>query len=878
MNPAEVLLAKFIVRDLAHNKVRTLLTLAGIALGVAVMLAIHLANQAALYQFRDTIDVVAGRSNLSIRPLAGTEMDETILDKLSWLYERQVKFTPLIDQFAVVADGSGTELVQVLGVDMFSDRAFRSFARKRGDNAAGTAPKPTEDDAAPNTVPAAAEPAFGFLEQDSAMIGEQLAQRYHLKPGDKLKIQTNDRLTRLTIASVLKAEGAGRAFGGNLVLMDIGPAQQLFNMKATINRIDLIVPEDQLTGTLQELRQQLPAGYSVEQPERRTKQVERMLASFQYNLGALSLIAMLVGMFVIYNTMSISVIRRRLELGTLRALGVTRNTIFMIFSFEALILGTTGSLFGAALGLGFARFTLAAVSRTVRSLYADQPPAELTVHPEPVLLAVIAGMAMTYVAAMAPAMEAVNVQPAEATRRASFERKVQHMSPRLAMAGALLAIGAYWASLQPAVDGFPVWGFAAAAGAVFAVALFTPMALDRCLPPLKGILANLIGTEGGLAIAGLYGALGRTSVAVASLMVGIAMMVSLAVMIGSFRQTVIAWVQQTLRADLWVEPAGRKVSSRIGRISDELVARLRRVEGVEALESFTEFPFEYEGSLTNLGAGEIEIVANFGNLPFVDGEPSRTVLLRLANRKSVAVSEAFALKHNKHKGDMLTLPAPGGPLSVQIEGIYYEYSTDTGFVVMDRAVFKKYFRDEGASTLAVYLKKGQDSEIVRQDFLKAAGQNAQLSIRSNREIKVEVLRIFDNTFAITYALHAISITVAILGVMNTLFALTMESKRDMGILKYLGASDSQIQKLIMVQAAVLGAAGSIGGLLTGFVLSWLLIHVINKQSFGWTIQFAVPYEFLLQSFALIMFCSLASGVIPARLAARTLAPEALRSE
>lgn len=869
MNAIAMLMAKFIVRDLARNQIRTVLTVAGIALGVAVMLAIHLANHAALSQFRNGIDLVAGKSNLSIHALAGHEFDETVLNNLAWLHDRHVKFTPVIDQFAVVVSKSGqTELVQVLGVDMFSDKAFRSFERSQSSET-----KPTA-----NTASGGDEP-FAFLRADSAMVGKQLADRHKLSVGDTLTVQVNEKLTNLKVSSVLEAEGVGQAFGGNLIIMDIGPAQALLGMRGTISKIDLIVPaEAEAEQLVEQLRKSIPSGLAVDTPERRTKQVEKMLSSFQYNLVALSLIALLVGMFLIYNTMSISVIRRRFELGTLRALGVGRSTIFFLFSAEAFILGSIGSIVGAGLGVVFAHFALQAVSRTIKALYADQAPAALVVPPEAVLIAIAAGTTMTVLAAAAPSWEAIHVPPAEATRRASFERKVQHMSPRLALAGGVLGVAALWASRQPAINGFPVWGFAAAAAAVFAVAFMTPIALDKGFPAVKQMLSRLLGIEGGLAVSGLYGALGRTSVAVASLMVGISMMVSLAVMIGSFRHTVIAWVQQTLKADMWVEPAGRKVSSRIGRLSPELVDKLRSLPGIQALEAFIDYPFEFEGSPSNIGAGEIPVVADYGNLPMVDGEKSSIVLRRIEGKNAVVVSESFALKHDKKKGDQITLPAPDGPLQVKIEGVYYDYSSDLGFVIMDRNIFKQHFRDDGSTTLAIYVKPGESSEQVRENILRAAGTSAQLAIRSNSEIKREVLRVFDNTFAITYALHAISIAVAILGVMNTLFALTMESKRDMGILKYLGASSNQIRKLIFVQAGMLGGLGSLGGLFTGFVLSWLLIHVINKQSFGWTIQFAVPWEFLLQSFALIMFCSFASGLIPAKMAAKTVAPEALRSE
>ena len=847
---------RFIWRDLLRNRVRSLLTVLGIGLGVAVMLAIYLANQTALSKFQESIDIVAGKSNLEIRAVSEADLDENILSKIGFLWDDSVKFTPMIDQLAISAE-LPHEVIQVIGVDMFADAEFRSLkVNQKQDN-------PGE---------------FGIFRTRHAYFGEALAQRYKLKPGDSFKVLANENEESVIVEGIIAAEGVGKAFSGNVVVMDIGCAQELFSMPGRISRIDMIVPSELFEATTAKVRAEVGNAVSVDRPQRRGQQVEKMLRSFQYNLTALSLIALLVGMFLIYNTMSISVLRRRWEIGTLRALGLPANSTFSLFAIEAALLGAIGSGFGLVLGIFFAQFAVKAVSGTVQTLYADQPVAGLQIDPLVLLAAFCAGTLFTVVAAVAPALEAVGISPAEASRRASYERKVQRLAPKLSIFAAFLFLVAGIAAMQPPIGGFPFFGYLAAACAVFGTAAFTPVILDGLLKKCAQVFSKLIGTEGRLAALSLHGALGRSSVTVASLMVGISMMVSLAIMIGSFRHTVLSWVDQTLRADLWLEPMSRKSSNRTGKLSNALVEKIRAVKGIDAVDAFLDFPIEYDGDPCNLGAGELDVMIAHGNLLFQDGEQCAKVLSRVAGRDAVIVSESFSIKHKKGKGDTIVLSSPKGNYLVKIEGVYYDYASDSGFIVLARDSFMKHFGFREASTLAIFLQKGADAEQVRQNIIASVPANTRLIIRTNRELKEEVLRVFDRTFSITYALHAIAIAVAILGVMNALFAISMESRREFGILKYLGAGQNQVRKLVLVQAGLLGSLGNLGGLVLGFILSFLLIHVINKQSFGWTIQLDMPYEFLLESFALIFFCSLASGLIPASLAAKTPAPEVLRLE
>jgi putative ABC transport system permease protein len=838
---------------------RTTLTVIGIALGVGVILAINLANGAALHQFREGVDIVAGKANLEIRAVNAPDIDERQISKLAALRREGVRYAPVIDQIGIIRSPSSPEIVQVLGVDMFGDADFRSMS---------LTPVPSDEKLGD----------LAIFDRNRIYAGEKLAKHYSLKVGETFPLVLSDKEQNTVVAGILEFSGPGKAFGGNIVAMDISAAQDAFGMQGRLSRIDLIVPEDSLPLCKQKIADMMPPGVVVDAPQRRSEQIEKMVRAFQYNLAALSLIAVVVGMFVIYNTMSIAVIRRRPEIGTMRVLGLPRSTIFALFLSEAVFLGSVGSLLGIGLGIAGANFALKAVSRTVQSLYVDQPPAELVIDPVAVGIAFAGGLFMTAVAALAPALEASTVSAAEASRRGAYETRVRGSLAFLGAFGLALGLVAFICGKQPAVNGFPLFGYGSAALSVFAVAFLMPVILRWFLKMLAAVLQKCGANLPRLAALSLYGTLGRTSVAVSSLMVGIAMMVSLAVMIGSFRETVIAWTHQSLVADLFIEPVARRYSNRAGALSHDVVEKIRKVPGVSDVDAFVEFPIEYEGEPTNLGAGEMDVMARKGNLMFLDGEKSSVVLERMRAEHGAVVTESFAMRHNLRKGDRIKLSTPRGEITYPVEGIYYDYVSDRGYVIIDRDEFARHYDDRYSTTVAVWTDPNLDVEGVRANIYKAIGTDSLLNIRTNKELKKSVLRVFDNTFAITYALHAIAITVAILGVMNALFALTLEMRRDFGILKYLGTSAGHLRRIVLSQAAILGVCGAVSGLVVGMGLSMLLIDVINKQSFGWTIQFAVPTDFLLQSFLLIVACSVLSGLLPAQVAASTPAPEVVRNE
>lgn len=848
------LFRRFILRDLAKNKTRTCLTLAGIALGVSVLIAISLANHTALIKFKETVDLVSGKANLEVRSTSGPFMDQSALSDLSWLGSVGAKYMPMIEQTVAVAD-KNEELVQIIGIDMLGDPEFKSYSE--------------ESSSSGNFL--------DLFSSRSVLVGDRLAKTLNLSKGSSLKLLINDKSEEFTVSEIMSGEGLGGVYSGNLVVGDLNVVQRALNADGKISQIEVIVPESLLNQVQFQIRQELPSDVAVERPSQRGEQVEKMTRSFKYNLIALTFIALMVGMFLIYNTMTISVIRRRPEIGTMRALGVSRFQIMSLFMIESLWFGLVGTTIGLLMGVAMSQGALKAIAGTFQHFYFQTPMESVAMAPQVLVAAFCLGVFLTMVASVPPVIEATGVAPAEATRRASYESKIDRLSPILSLLGAVFFIGAVVASGQQPVYNFPVFGYVAALAAILGAALIMPLALRTALPLLGALLRKFLGFEGLFAARSLHGTLGRTSVAVASLMIGIAMMVSLGIMIGSFRETVMVWIDQTLQADLWLQPSARAAGSRFGKFDQSLVPIIKNVPNVVAVDSFVDTPIEYKGEQTNLGAGDLDVTEKYGHLKFTSGESTRVVLARMG-RNSAIVSESFAIRKHVAQGDTLTLQTPSGDHSVKIEGIYYNYASDLGYIVIPRQVYKDLYHEQGISNCAIYLAPGADPYAVRTEIQKRLAKVGLFSIRTTSELRKEAIKIFDRTFAITYALHTIAIAVSMLAVMNALFALALESRREFGILRYMGASTKQIQSVVLTEAGILGLLGNVSGLVLGFVLSLLLIFVINKQSFGWTVQFAVPYDFLLEASFLVLLTSILSGIIPARFAAQTVAPQVVREE
>jgi putative ABC transport system permease protein len=696
------------------------------------------------------------------------------------------------------------------------------------------------------------------------LISRDLAARADLTKGAALG--------PFPIAGVLSAEN------GDFAVLDIAAAEKFLARYGKLDRIDVYLsPHQDSAPAERAIRAVLPPGYDVEKPGTRSEENQRMLRAFRWNLRVLSYIALVVGAFLIYNTISISVVRRRPEIGILRALGADRTMVFWLFFSEALLFGAIGSLAGVAIGRIMAEGLVSLIAQTVNSLYTSSRPAPIALGAHAFITAVVAGMAVAFLSALAPAREALRVAPTEAMGRGSREHQARlHVRRDLAIA-MILSLIAIAASRAGPIGGQPVLGYISALLAVAAAGLLAPAVVLAILALARPVARGIFGAEGLLAGRSLAASLARTSVVVAALATAIAMMASVGIMVGSFRETVLVWLDTQLRADLYIRAAGPSGPGRYPPMDPQVAAVISRIPGVEALDVLHALEFRYEGQRATIGGSNTEILRRYGRLRFLPGEDRDAILRSLPHQDRAVISEPFANKHNLRTGSRLMIPLGARDVTLTVAGIYYDYSSERGFVILDRSTLLQYLPDQPPTNMAVYVARGADPAGVRRR-IQAATARFPIAIAPNEALRRQSVIIFDRTFAITYALEAVAILVAMLGAANSLLALVLDRRRELGLLRYLGAAPRQIRRMILVEAGLLGLLSNVLGLALGFALSLLLVYVINKQSFGWTIQFHPPYIMLSLALALVWLITIIAAFYPARVASRLNPIEVIHEE
>jgi putative ABC transport system permease protein len=858
------LFRQFILRPLLAEKVRTITTVLGVSLGIAVVIAIQLTNASSVRGFETALETVAGKTAVEVIG-SGTGVDETLLPQISWLREFGI-VSPVIEGMAALVAGDikslsrrRMEAVKVLGVDILRDQPFRDYQLL--------------EVGASKDAPLQELNTQRFLEiltsEQSVVITEKLATRRGFALGAPITLMIGDRVLPFVVRGILKNEGPARVLDGNFMLMDIAAAQLAFDRLGRVDRLDVLLPEGaDLQTAVATIASRLPDGLSAQRPGRRGEQVETMLAAFHTNLTAMSWIALVVGLFLVYNTVTISVVARRQEIGTLRALGLSRNKVLLLFIGEAAAL----AIAGIAIGLGLARLLADAAvtltSSTVSTLYIASVAAPPEMNIAHLWMAIAIGLPLSLIAAAIPALEASRVPPTAAMRgHDTLDMRVRFSPQTLIVALILLGV-AYALAQLPPVGRRPVFGYMSAFVIVIGGAFLVPAIMYGLARVGRVVLRRRLGVEGLLAHANLTSAIPRLSISVAALSVSLSMMVAIAVMIGSFRDTVVYWVGQTLQADLFIGPGIRPTVGSAQTVSEDVIQAISKHPQVASLDRFRQVDLVYEGNLAVLGAGSFDVVLTQGSLLFKSPANARDLLGQAIGQDTVIVSEPFATRYGKRDGDTIDIPTPQGTRPFRIVAVYYDYASDRGAAIMDRGTFRKYFGDLQPSGVAAYLKPGADPEVVRGEMLAMLDEGHRAFIYSNRTLRNEVLVVFDSTFAITYALELIAIVVAMLGVAGTLLTLVLERRRELSLLRLTGADRRQVRRMVIIEAALIGAVSQGIGLVVGFALSLVLIYVINVQSFGWTIQFHLPIAFLVQASIAVVIATSIAGIYPARRAAQ----------
>ena len=843
------------VRPLLREPVRTSLTILAIALGVAVVLAIDLAGVAATGSFHSSMETLAGDNDLEVRASGG--VPESVVGTLATL-PYSIRVSPRIEDYAVIAETKKS--LPLIGMDLVAEGS--TYAQKDSENAGVS------------EIESGSENVFENLGgADSIWVGSSVGYNR----GDHVELLINDRVGKYTVRGVYPDSNGNES----AIVMDLAAAQQALSRYGRVDRILLKVPETpSLDDWQQRLRGGLPAGVEIRPQGTGTNEDRRMLAAFRWNLRLLSYISLVVGAFLIYNSISVSVVRRRAEIGIVRGLGAGRGVVLSAFVGEAASLGLAGALTGIPLGRFMADGAVRLMAATVESLYVSSRPGTIELNVSSVFLALAIGVGVAVASAYSPAREASEVSPIEAMARGRREYNVRVHKGRDLWLALVLGLAAAAASRAPAVAGKPLFGYLGAILLVAASALAMPAFVDALTSFFSKFLGRLFGVEALLASRSLAASLRRTSVLVGALSTAIAMMTAVGIMVGSFRQSVVLWMSDQLPADLYLRPAGSPAADRHPTISLGLAEEIAKLAGVVAVERLRAYEIRYQEMPATLASADLnvlDVIRWYPHSEFLSGRARQQVLPELRHSNAVVVSEPFSYKHHVKAGDFITLSLGETQASFRVADVYYDYSSERGSILMDRDIMLQYLPDPAPSNLAIYLSPDAQPATIRAEIEKATAGHRVLMF-SNRDLRIEAVRIFDRTFAITYALEAVAVIVAVMGIAGALLALVIDRRRELGLLRFLGAAGGQVRKLILVEAGLLGLLANLAGIALGFALSLILIFVINKQSFGWTIQFHWPVEILLGALTVVYVATVLAGLYPAQVAVRLNPLEVVHEE
>jgi len=839
-------------RHLAAHPWQIGLAILGIALGVAVVVAVDLANESARRAFTGFAETLVGRATHRIIGGPSGVPDE--------LYARLRRagirgMAPVVERDVSLA-GRGGRTFHVFGVDPFAETPFRTLVTSE---ATGTIPLDTL-----------------LTRPGAALLAEATAGRLRLRPGDAFSIRVGARRHRVELVGTLAPSDTLSARSmESLLVMDIATAQELTGAVGRLSHIDLIVPRGaEGDGLLDRVRAALPAAVEIVPASSSARALEELSRGFSVNLTALSLLALFVGVFLIYNTMSFSVIQRRPLIGALRALGVTRREIWVVIMTEALVLGALATAVGLPAGLLLGGGLLRLVTRTINDLYVVVAVSELVVSPSTLLAGALLGVGGTLLAALAPALEATRATPRAALGRSTIEAKTRAAAPRLAWCG----VGLFIAGALLLV--LPGRSLAVSYGGLFTIllgaALLTPAATVAVVWVLQPPAGAAFGLLGRMATRGVVAALSRTAVVMAALMIAVAASVGVGVMIDSFRASVVRWLESALQADVYVSSPSPISSRAEATLDPDLVARIRRAPGVA--EVGTQRTVRVQSP-----AGTIQLIVlavaprGYRALALKEGNTT-TVSATLGDGGGVLVSEPFAYHRRLRIGDRVRLRTDAGEHDFPIVGIVRDYGSSEGVVMMGRGTYERFWTDRSISALGVYAADAGSVDALVDTLRGVAGTEHEVLIRSNRALREASLEVFDRTFAVTTVLRVLSMVVAFVGVLSALMAQTLERAREVGVLRALGLTPPQVWKLTTAQTGFMGLVAGILALPVGSALALVLIFVINRRSFGWTLELALSPPIFLQALGLAVGAALLAALYPAWRMSTAELPTALRDE
>jgi putative ABC transport system permease protein len=840
-------------RTLVRHPLQSVLMIVGITLGVAVIVAIDLANASASQAFDLSVDSVAGRATHQIVGGPGG-LDEAIYTRLR-LAGAVDAAAPVVTDY-VASPQLGDRPIRLLGVDPFAEAPFRNYL-------SGEEGVPLEQ-------------LTLFLARPGAiLISSDLAAQYGLEAGSLITLDIGGRQREAFVAGLLEpSDGLSRRALDGLILADIATAQELTGTVGRLDHIDLILPTHD-RNTAERIAALLPGDTRLLPASARSGTVEQMTDAFRVNLTALSLLALLVGLFLIYNAMTFSVVQRRPLFGTLRCLGVTRREVFLLVVSEALIVGVLGAGLGLGLGILMGQGAVRLVTQTINDLYFVVTVRGIQIPVASLIKGALLGIVATVLTAAPPAWEAASVPPRSALSRSGLESKAQRAVAGTALASVLLIATGIGTLAIPTRD--LVVSFGGTFAVIVGIAMLTPNVMALLMRSAGPVTGRAWGTLGRMAPRNVVNSLSRTAIAVAALMVAVSVTIGVSLMVASFRHTVILWLDQTLQGDVYISVPTGTAATPSTIIDPAVIDTLQTWPGVARVDTLRATRVDSPDGPMDVSA--VDNPSDPGEQVYYSVDVPADEAWEAMQDGAVMVSEPFARRMGLPRhGGTVTLFTDRGPHTFPVIAIYYDYASSQGTVLMSLRTYRLWWDDSAITAIALRLEPGTEVDQTVRDLREGLTPIQRLRINPNQALRDEVLTIFDRTFAITGALQMLATVVAFIGVLSALLSLQLEKQREFGILRAVGLTARQLWGLVMIETGLMGAVAGLLAMPTGYALALILVYIINRRAFGWTLQLDFAAAPFLQALAVAVVAALLAGIYPARRMSRMAAGDAIRFE
>jgi putative ABC transport system permease protein len=769
-------------------------------------------------------------------------------------------------EYVALCREADSQAVRLLAIDPFADAFFRDLAPRR--NEAGNTARADSIAGMKNELLVQSLIRL-MVSPGQGLITEALASRLEIREGETLQILVSGEWKPIAIAGIIPSRRADQLADENLMVVDVATGQEILNRKGFVDRVELI----SAGAAVEKLASSLPPPLRLSRPPRRSQYVDSMLRSFRLNLTALSLLAVFVGMFLIYNTMMFSVLQRRKDIGILRSLGVTRKQIVANLLLESTLLGVIGSAFGLLLGFFLSRYTTQTIGATIRDLYVYVQIGDVELYEEIMRKGFLLGLFATWVAALVPVLEAAGIAPVVAMRRSSLELRTSRFAPTLS-AGAVVFLAV--AAILAFIPGGIFYGFAAALALALSAVFFTPAFTMALTGSLSTVVRRMVDITVLLAARSIRGALSRTSVAIAALTISLSMVLGMQIMINSFRASIHTWINSVLQADFYISPIGGTTARWQAVLPDKLIHEINALPEVKAVNTYRAAEFEYEGRLVYLVSIRADVLMDRTDFIFKQGRDSEN--WQALQRGEVFVSESFAQRFSVTAGDRVELLTATGSRAFRVAAVFVDYSLDQGQIMMDHATYAENWGPVRINSAGIFLKSGVAPQIFLSRLRAMSREEFAVQVSSNRQLRQQILEIFDQTFAITRVLQVLAMLVAFIGIVSAMLSLLIERTREFGTLRAVGMSLAQMRRTIALESSLMGGLASLLAAPAGFALALILVRVINVRSFGWSIALQTHPSEYAQMAALALLAALLAALYPMWRLKRISIAAALREE